>query len=166
MKIIFSFGVFLCLVMGAYAQEAILQPSEQGIEEIALFKDDGDGKAGDEAYEFKTSDLYIHCQVQLKEAKVTSVKMLMIAVEVKGFKSGSKVVTATYKTNGKQGIVNFTASHSNSWQPGKYRMDIMLDEKLAKSVEFTITQTEAPVETKPKSETKSKSFTPRKKKKT
>lgn len=165
MKIIFSLGMFLCLAIGAHAQEFTGQSPEQGIEGVALFKDDGKGKAGDEAAEFRTSDSIIHCQVQLKETKPTLVKMLMIAVEVKGFKSGSKVITAAYKTNGEQGIINFRASDSDGWQPGKYRMDILLDEKLTKSIEFTITQTEAPADAKTKLTTKSKTFVSKKKKK-
>jgi hypothetical protein len=136
--------IFLCLF---FALSALGQTPEQtpptgnetvGVEEIYLAKDNGEGKAGDAATNFLTTDIPIFCVVQLNSLKPTTVKMNFIAAKVAGVKAETKVVSVSYKTNGKQNRVNFTGKPDGNWIAGSYRVDIFIDGKLAGSRELEI----------------------------
>jgi len=133
--------VFLCLFFGfnVFAQADSSDDNEKiGVEEISLARDDGSGKPGEAASVFMTTDVPIHCFVQLGSAKSVLVKMNFVAVKVGNLKAETKVVSVSYKTNGKHNIVNFTASPETIWAAGAYRIDILIDGKFAKSLEFEI----------------------------
>lgn len=134
----------LCLVLvclfssvGVLAQTETDQPEEVTVEEITLARDD-DGKAGETTDGFVTTDVPIHCIIQLNSTKSTAVKMNLVAVKANGHKAGESVVTVNYKTNGNQNRVRFQASPDGVWGAGKYRVDILLNGKLAKSLEFEV----------------------------
>ena len=134
-------AVFLCLffAFNVVAQTDSSENNEKiGVEEISLARDDGNGQAGEAASVFMTNDVPIHCFVQLASAKSVLVKMNFVAVKAIGLKAETKVVTVNYKTNGKSNVVNFNASPETVWAAGKYRIDILLDGKFAKSLEFEI----------------------------
>ncbi len=73
-----------CVLFGlnAFAQETD-EPQTVGVEEIYLAKDDGEGKAGGVSENFLTTDIPIYCVVQLNSPKPTTVKMNLVAVNVK-----------------------------------------------------------------------------------
>ena len=136
--------IFLCVF---FTLSALGQTPEQqqttdnetvGVEEIYLAKDNGEGKAGDAETTFLTTDIPIFCVVQLNSIKPATVKMNFIAVKVAGVKAETKVVTVSYKTNGKQNRVNFTGKPDGNWIAGSYRVDIFIDGKLAGSRELEI----------------------------
>jgi hypothetical protein len=163
--------VVLCLlsglsVFGQTEESRTTQTVE--VEEILLARSDGQGKAGEIVTEFLTSDAPFFFRVKLTSMKPTNVKMNLVTVKVGGFKPGEVVVTVSYKTNGKQSGVTFNASPDDVWNAGKYRVDILLDGKLAKSLEFDINKSPEAIEkdkqTRPKPKTKIK--TTRKLKKT
>lgn len=134
-------AVFFCLffafnIFGQVDQNENIK--EVGVEEISLARDDGSGKPGDTANGFLTSDVPIHCFVQLASMRAVLVKMNFVAAKAAGLKAETKVVTVSYKTNGKQISVNFNASPETVWAAGAYRVDVLLDGKLAKSLEFEI----------------------------
>jgi hypothetical protein len=134
-------AVFLCLFLAfnVLAQTDSSEDNEKiGVEEISLARDDGSGEAGETTNVFMTTDVPIHCFVQLASAKFVLVKMNFVAVKALGLKAETKVVTVSYKTNGKNNVVNFNASPETIWAAGAYRIDIFLDGKLAKSLEFEI----------------------------
>lgn len=108
------------------------------VEEVYLAKDDGAGKAGDVVNTFGVGDIPIHCIVQLSSQRVANVKMHLVAVSVPGVKPELKVVTASYTTKAEQNQVYFTGKPDKVWTPGKYRVDIFVDGKLAKTHDFTI----------------------------
>ena len=64
--------------------------------------------------------------------------MIFVAVKVTGVKPETKVITSKYKTNGEQSQVSFTGKPDKIWTAGNYRIDIFIDEKQAKSIEFEI----------------------------
>lgn len=130
--------VILCLFIaaGALAQGDV--PSVPTVEEAYLAKDDGKGKAGEQAAEFSTTDIPIYCVVLLDTQKTVTVKINFVAVSVAGVKAETKIVTASYTTKDGQNRVNFTGRPDGRWTPGKYRVDIFLDGKAAKAVEFEI----------------------------
>jgi len=137
MKALFLLIVFAFFSVTAPGQ-AVPTPPVDGVEEVYLARDDGDGKAGDVVTTFGISDIPIHCIVQLDTVKIATVKMNLVAVNVPGVKPETKVVTTSYTTKGNQNQVNFTGRPDKVWTPGKYRVDIFLDGKLAKSHDFTI----------------------------
>ena len=137
MKIILL--LLLCFFFGfSVFGQAESDDSEVTVEKISLARDDGNGKIGEETTVFFTTDIPIYCSVELSSTKSVAVKMNFVAVEVNGLKSGKNIVTISYKTNGKQNLVNFNASPADVWAAGKYRVDILLDGKLAESQNFEI----------------------------
>ena len=125
--------------MSFHAGLAQSEPAKtDGIEEVYLAKDDGNGKAGEQVTEFRTTDIPIYCVVLLDSNASTVVKMNFVAVNVTGVKPETKVVTASYTTKGGQNRVNFTGQPDGRWTPGKYRVDLFLDGKKTREVEFYI----------------------------
>jgi len=137
MKAAFIIAISLLLYGGALAQTPVLMPST-GIEEVYLAKDDGEGKAGEQVTEFRTTDIPIYCVILLESNKQAIVKMNFVAVNVSGVKPETKVVTASYTTKDGQNRVFFTGRPYEKWTPGRYRVDLFLDGKIAKNVEFDI----------------------------
>lgn len=109
-----------------------------GVEELYLAKDDGTGKAGEQVTEFFTTNVPIYCVVLLDTADKVTVKMNFVAVSVAGVKNETKVVTASYTTKDGQNRVNFSGRPDGRWTPGRYRVDIFLDGKVARDLEFDI----------------------------
>lgn len=150
--------LFLCLLFAASAPaqtENVPEPAETGVEEITLMRDDGEGNAGDETDVFKTTDIPIHCQILLNSIKPAVVKMNLVAAEVRGLKTGMKILSVSYKTNGKQNVVVFRGSPEKIWLAGKYRVDIFIDNKLGGSKAFEI-QKPAPQKSAPANSAKPK----------
>ena len=134
----FIYAIILCLLVaaGSFAQSG--QIPSPAVEELYLARDDGNGKAGEQVLEFNTSDVPIYCVVLLDSTGKVTVKMNFVAVSVAGVKPDTKVVTASYTTKDGQNRVNFSGRPDDKWTPGKYRVDIFLDGKIAKNVEFEI----------------------------
>lgn len=132
------FLLLFCALFSLTAHAQDVPPPADGVEDVYLAKDDGEGKAGDVVTTFGISDIPIHCIVQLDTVKITTVKMNLVAVSVPGVKPETKVVTTSYTTKGNENQVNFTGRPDKVWTPGKYRVDIFLDGKLAKSHDFII----------------------------
>lgn len=135
---------------------------EVQVAELYLARDNGNGEAGDIAESFFTNDIPIYCVVQLDSMKPATVKMTFVAVKVQGVKPETKVITTSYKTNGKQSRVNFTGTPDKVWTAGFYRIDIFVDEKLAKNLEFEIKKTPQQVEKEKQPAPKSKTTNIRK----
>ena len=137
----FPLIITLCLLFAfsALAQDdKNLEPQAVGVEDVFLAKDDGEGKAGDMADSFLTTDIPIYCVVSLNSTKPAIVKMNFVAVNVKGVKAESRVFSVSYKTNGKQNRVDFTGKPDGAWTAGSYRIDIYIDDKLAVGKSFEI----------------------------
>lgn len=123
--------------LAAWAQEPP-KAARAAVEDVYLARDDGGGRAGDVVSEFGTADIPIHCVVVLDASAKVTVKMNFVAVNVPGVKADSKVVSATYTTTETQNRVNFTGRPDGKWVPGRYRVDIFLDGKQEKQLEFNI----------------------------
>lgn len=131
--------LFSSSVFGQTEVGKTLDASE--VTEIRLARDDGNGKAVEEAAEsFAPTDIPIHCSVRLASLKAVTVKMDFTAVKVAGVEPETKVVTVSYKTNGKQNRVNFTGSPETLWAAGDYRIDVYVDDKAGGSKSFEIKQ--------------------------
>lgn len=112
--------------------------SDDLVAEIYLARDDGSGKAGDAATSFSITDIPIYCVVNLNSAEPVTVRMNLVAVDVRGVKPDTKVVTTSYTTKNSQNRVNFTGKPVGNWVAGKYRADIFVKDKLVWSRAFLI----------------------------
>ena len=142
MKIIFTALLCLLFAFSLFAQPGgkLPEPQSVGVEDVYLAKDNGEGKAGDAAEYFLTTDVPIYCIVALDSLKPAIVKMNLVAVNVQGVKAESRVITVSYKTDGQQNIVNFMGKPDGLWTAGSYRVDIFVDDKLAVGKTFEIQQ--------------------------
>lgn len=137
MKAFFLLTILLLFCHEVFAQ-AEPPVTASGVEEVYLARDDGEGRAGEQVTAFRTTDVPIYCVVLLESAAKSVVKMNFVAVSVSGVKPETKVVTASYTTKEGQNRVNFTGRPDGKWTPGKYRVDLFLDGKIVKNVEFEI----------------------------
>ncbi len=136
MKLLFLTFAILAFCTGILAQTD--NPPVK-VDEFYLAKDDGTGNAGDIVESFKTTDVPIHCIVSLDSMQETKVKLVFVAVNVKGVKPEKQVITTNFTTNGEQNQVNFTGRPGNrTWNAGDYRIDIYINDKLATSKSFVI----------------------------
>jgi len=139
MKIILVTMLCLLCAMSAVAQiENAPEPETVVLEQMYLAKDNGEGKAGEEAEYFLTTDIPIYCVVELNSTKPALIKMNFVAVSVAGVKAETNVITVSYKTNGNQNRVSFTGKPDGVWTAGNYRIDIFIDGKLARGQSFDI----------------------------
>ena len=129
--------LFLC-GFGAFGQEGDDPTTSVGIADLYLAKDDGTGKAGDQATSFVTTDVPIYCVVQLDSGAPVTVKMNLVAVSVPGVKAETKVVSASYTTRDNQDRVNFTGRPVGQWVAGLYRVDVFVGDLPVVSREFAV----------------------------
>ncbi len=154
MKIVFISLLCCLFAFSAFAQTDEKTPELQkvGVEEMFLAKDDGAGKMGNVAENFLTTDIPIYCVVMLDSTKPAIVRMSFVAVNVKGVKAETKVLSINYKTNGKQNRVNFTGKPEGNWTAGNYRIDIFIDDKLARGQAFEIKNSSSEIQKTSKTE--------------
>jgi hypothetical protein len=151
-KIILVTTLCLLLALTSLAQqveEQNTEPQTVSVDEVFLAKDNGEGKAGEVSETFLTTDVPIYCVIQLNSTKPTVVRMNLVAVNVAGVKAESKVITVSYKTNGKQDRVNFTGRPDGAWVAGNYRIDVFIDDKLAVGKTFEIKKSAAEIQKAP-----------------
>ena len=144
-----KFAAFLFVLFSlariSTAQEPAAAPTPI-IAEIYLAKPDADGKAGEAAEHFLTTDIPIFCVVRLYVPGVAAVKMDFIAARVPGVKPESKVVSASYTTKENEDRVNFTGRPHGQWVAGKYRVDVFVGDKKVRIIEFEIKPSTAEAE--------------------
>lgn len=140
MKVILITLLCLLCAASAFAQggDKTVEPQAVGVEEVYLAKDNGEGKVGDVVESFLTTDIPIYCIVELDSMKPATVKMNLVAVNVKGVKAETRVITVNFKTNGSQNRVSFKGKPEGVWTAGTYRIDIFVDEKLVTGKSFEI----------------------------
>lgn len=129
--------IFACAFI-TNAQESDLAPTDIGVTEIYLAKDDGTGKAGDQASSFVTTDVPIYCVVLLGSATPVTVKMNLVAVAVAGVKAETHVVSTSYTTRDNENRVNFSGRPAGPWVPGRYRVDVFVGARPVASREFAV----------------------------
>jgi hypothetical protein len=138
MKFLLLIALTFPLTLNIFAQIETPQARKVGVEGIFLAKDDGEGNPGETVEGFLTTDIPIYCIVHLDSFRSATVKMNFIAVNVKGVKAETKVLTVNYRTTGKQNRVYFTGKPEGRWVAGTYRVDIFVDGEASGSKEFQI----------------------------
>jgi hypothetical protein len=108
------------------------------VESIAIARDDGSGKAGEETETLKPEDKMFHGIVHMsKMGSGAKVKVDLIAVDTPEGKNIS-VLSQDYTLGGIENQVDVKFSLPNPWPTGTYRVDAYVDGKLSKSKEFKI----------------------------
>lgn len=130
--------IFACAFIMNAQESDLAPPAEPGITEIYLAKDDGTGKAGEEASSFVTTDVPIYCVVLLGSATPVTVKMNLVAVAVAGVRPDTRVVSTSYTTRDNENRVNFTGRPAGQWVPGRYRVDVFVGARPVASREFAV----------------------------
>jgi hypothetical protein len=160
-KIIFITMLCFLFAFSAFGQAEevakTLEPQTVGVDSVYLARDNGEGKAGDMSESFLTTDIPIYCVVQLNSTKPAIVKMNLVAVNVAGVKAESRVITVSYKTNGKQDRVSFTGKPDGVWTAGSYRIDVFVDDKLTVGKTFEIKKSPSEIQ---KSAAQAENFVP------
>ncbi len=131
------FLIFLCL-SGSAQPPSGTGPTAGAVDDVYLARDDGEGKAGDVTSTFSPNDIPIHCIVVLTKADPAAVRMNFVAVKVNGVKPESRVVSASYATSQGQDRVFFTGKPHGKWVAGNYRIDVFVNDKLEKSLDFEV----------------------------
>ena len=134
--------LFLALLLTLTFQGGLAQSEPDrrvpAVGDAYLAKDDGTGRPGRPVAEFSTTDIPIHCVFEFEPNGRSLVKMVFVAVDVVGVRPQTRVVTSTYQTTETQNRVNFTGRPEGRWTPGKYRVDLFVDNKLVTDIEFRI----------------------------
>jgi hypothetical protein len=167
LKIILT--VFFCLFInfGVLAQtnaenKNLKEEKEVSVEEIYLARDDGKGNPGATVEKFSVNDRPVYCIIQLNTEKPVTVKMIFVAAKADRLKPETKIITVSYTTKENENGVTFNASPDGLWMAGEYRIDVYVNNKLAKSRAFEIGNPKIEF-SKDKTQTTPKSFAPRKK---
>lgn len=107
------------------------------ITDIHMAKDDA-GDPGAKTESFVPSDRTIHCVAKLKEAKAgTQVKFSWFALTGSGAEK-EKIKDVDYTTKEDENIVQSKLFLQKDWPAGKYRVDVYVNDKLEKTVPFSI----------------------------
>jgi len=110
-----------CSFSTANIKSAKLTADKEGTQETTVF----------------SPDQVIYCLVQLANAPDdTKVKADWIAVEAQGAAPNTKIADVE-KTSG-DGMITFDLSNTQPWPTGKYKVDLYLNDKLDRTLEFQV----------------------------
>lgn len=166
MKIVLTvfFCLFISLSVLAQTTAENKNPPAVSVEEIYLARDDGKGNPGATVEKFSVKDRPIYCIIQLNTEKPVTVKMIFVAAKASRLKPETKIITVSYTTKENENGVTFNASPEGLWMAGEYRIDVYINDKLAKSRTFEIGNPAIePSKDKLQQPPPTKSFVPRKK---
>ncbi len=84
-----------------------------------------------------TPNAVFYVQADLRNAPDdTKLKAVWIAVDVEGVDPNLTIYETEFVSG--SGLVHFSLSNDNPWPQGKYKVELYLDDKLAKTVEFEV----------------------------
>ncbi|KPL82283.1 hypothetical protein SE15_08735 [Thermanaerothrix daxensis] len=84
-----------------------------------------------------TPNAVFYVQADLRNAPDdTRLKAVWIAVDVEGADPNLTIYETEFVSG--SGLVHFSLSNNNPWPQGKYKVELYLDDKLAKTVEFEV----------------------------
>ena len=106
------------------------------IKTLVLARDYKGGKAVGIAKTFKPANKKIHCVVGLNRVATVTAKAAWYAVDAAGLRNFKIVEASLPRQLADQ--LHFNASLPRPWPVGKYRVDVYINGKLARSVPYTI----------------------------
>lgn len=85
---------------------------------------------------FSASDTFF-CNVELNNAPDdTTVKAVWTAVDVQGADANTPLDQTELKSG--SGVLHFKLTNNNPWPAGKYKVDLYLNDKLDRSIDFQV----------------------------
>ena len=112
--------------------------STASIKSAELARGYQDGKAVDVTTTFGPTDNPLHCVVTLGNVPDgTKVKAAWTVVDAGDGQFKDQKIDETELQSG-SGVLDFTLSNNQSWPKGKYKVDLYLNGKLDRSVEFQV----------------------------
>jgi hypothetical protein len=103
------------------------------------------GKAVDPTTTFSPSDSPIHAVIEVGNAPTdTKIKAVWTVVDAVGADGSEikdqKLTESEFLTKDTDSTVHFKLSTEQSWPVGKYKADIYMDDKLDRTLEFTVAE--------------------------
>jgi len=112
-------------------------PNAVQVESVTLARGDGSGKPGETVTSFKPTDRTFYATVKLNQLKPgLKIKFSWVAVAAAG-SANQEIAKQEFSTLTTNTITN-TLVEPQDWPTGKYRLDIYVNDSLAKSVDFTV----------------------------
>lgn len=115
----------------------------QGAQEIfvtdaELARDDGSGRAGQRVSGFRPKDNPLHCVVSLNKPRAgVRVRFVWTAVDAGGERE-RVLADAEYVTRAGEARAYGAASLPREWPRGRYRVQVMLNGRVARTLDFNI----------------------------
>lgn len=111
--------------------------STGAISDLHMAKDDK-GDPGDETTVFSEKDRTVHSVAKLKEPKSgMKIKFSWWVVDAEGVKN-QKLRDIDYTTRAFDNIVHGHLTAPRDWPPGKYKVEVYVNDNLEKTVNFTV----------------------------
>lgn len=112
--------------------------STGAISDLHMAKDDGKGDPGEETSVFSAKDRTVHSVAKLKEPKSgTKIKFSWWIVDAEDTKN-QKLRDIEYTTRAFDNIVQGHLTAPRDWPPGKYKVEVYVNDNLEKTVNFTV----------------------------
>ena len=112
--------------------------SSGAISDVHMAKDDGKGDPGEESDVFDGKDRTIHCVVKLGDSKSgTKMRFSWWVVEANDTKN-EKIRDIDYTTRALENVVHAHLTAPRDWPPGKYRVEVYVNDNLEKTVGYTV----------------------------
>jgi hypothetical protein len=108
------------------------------VQSVSLARDNGSGKAGETVTEFNSNEKVQHVSVNLNDVPPgTKVQAVWMAVDAGGIKN-QRVFGKEMKTEANTKTANFDLSLGRTFPPGDYKIEIFINEKLAKTLNYKV----------------------------
>lgn len=132
--------VLVLWMLGAVAISGLLSPAQAAparIKSAVMSKKYVNGKAVGVTTTFKPSERAFHCVVVLDRVTTTSAKAVWTAVAVAGAPKNTKIREDKVGPQ-RMDNLHFTISLNQNWPKGKYKVAVFLNNKLAKTLNFSV----------------------------
>jgi hypothetical protein len=108
------------------------------ITDVELARDDGTGRAGQRVTGFRAKDNPLHCIASLNKPRAgVRVRFVWVAVDAGGERE-RVIADAEYVTRPGEARADGAASLPREWPKGRYRVQVVLNGRLARTLDFQI----------------------------
>ncbi|HYE65157.1 MAG TPA: hypothetical protein VD966_06220 [Pyrinomonadaceae bacterium] len=108
------------------------------VTEIYMAEDDGSGQPGDAVSSFEPSERTIHCVITLSDSQAgTRVRFAWHVVDA-GEMKDQLIKNIDYTTNALENKVHANLSLPRDWPTGEYKVEVYLNDKLDRTIEYTV----------------------------
>jgi hypothetical protein len=131
------------LLVGVICASCDFSTSTANIKSAQLARGYQDGKAVGTTNTFAPTDNPLHCVVEVANAPGgTRVKSVWTAVDATGLDGvahkDQRIDEKEFSTTDTGSVIDFTLSNDAQWPVGRYKVDIYLNDKLDRTLEFEV----------------------------